>query len=106
MAKKYELSPASRLDLIDIEDATFERFGIVQALLMNDAFVAAFEKLAENPGIGHLRKDLSPPGEEFFYWPVKNTFLIVYRVKAQAVEIVRVLHGRRHVEALLKQSEE
>lgn len=106
MAKKYELSPASRLDLIDIEDSTFERFGIEQALLMNDEFVATFEKLAENPDIGHLREDLSPLEEEFLYWPVKNTFLIVYRVRAQTVEIVRVLHGRRHVEALLRRSEE
>jgi len=101
VTKTYELSPASRQDLVDIEDATLEQFGLEQALRMHDEFAAAFEKLAENPGLGHIRENLSPSGKHFHYWPVKKTFLIVYRAGSSPLQIVRVLHGKRHVKAIL-----
>jgi len=49
------------------------------------------QQLAEMPYIGH-------PGLEpgIRYWSVHRTpYLIVYRVKAEAVEILRLWHGRR-----------
>ena len=95
------LSPASRLDLIEIEDSTLEQFGLEQALRMNDEFTAAFKKLAKNPDLGHIREDLSPSNEIFHYWPVKKSFLIVYRAGSSPLQIVRVLHGKRHVKAIL-----
>jgi plasmid stabilization system protein ParE len=58
----------------------------------------ALRKLARNPGIGHLRSDLAC--EPLRYWCVRR-YLIIYRGEKRPVEIVRVLHGARDVQAIL-----
>jgi toxin ParE1/3/4 len=61
---------------------------------------AAFRLLASRPEAGHLRQDLTPLPVKF--WPVFS-YLIVYDPAARPLGIVRVLHGRRDVEAILDQ---
>jgi plasmid stabilization system protein ParE len=59
---------------------------------------AAIHKLAENPGVGHKRQDLTNQAVRF--WRVYN-YLIVYRAEARPIEIARVLHGYRDIASLL-----
>ena len=56
--------------------------------------------LAETPGAGHVRLDLTSRSVRF--WQVRRTYLIVYRELPEAIEIVRVLHGNRDVATLLR----
>lgn len=61
-------------------------------------FYDAFAQLAEAPGIGHSRSDLT--SLPVFFWTVRDRYAVVYR-KSQPLEIVRVLSWKRDVEALL-----
>jgi toxin ParE1/3/4 len=64
---------------------------------------AAFRLLASHPEAGHLRQDLTPLPVKF--WPVFS-YLIVYDSVAWPLAIVRVLDGRRDVEAILNRGTE
>ncbi len=61
---------------------------------------AAFQMLAENPGIGHSRDDLTTD-EQIRFWTVGPS-LIAYRQKKGIVEILMVERGERDWEHLFK----
>jgi toxin ParE1/3/4 len=56
------------------------------------------ELLAEQPGIGRLRSELEPDLRSF----VVGRYLIFYRPLDDGIEVVRVLHGARDIEAALR----
>jgi len=58
----------------------------------------AFEAIADSPGIGHKREDLT--AYPVLFWPV-GAYLIVYRATSRHVEIVAVTQGARNVPAFL-----
>lgn len=60
--------------------------------------VDAFETLADVPGKGHKRPDLTPRDVLFFS---VYQYMIVYR-RAELLEVVAVLHGKRDVKRLLE----
>lgn len=62
-----------------------------------DAIAGACRRLAENLQLGPARPDLAA---ELRYLPV-GRYLILYRETAAGIEIVRVLHGARHLPGLL-----
>jgi toxin ParE1/3/4 len=57
----------------------------------------ACEHLAQNPGMGPARPDLAPD----FRYSVIGNYLILYREAAEGIEIVRVVHGARHLPDLI-----
>lgn len=61
--------------------------------------LAAFERLAEMPGLGHTRSDLTT--QPLLFWPIRRRYFVIYRIRMGTIEIVRVLDGRRDVAALL-----
>ena len=63
-----------------------------------DEIYQAIYRLAEFPGMGHLREDLID--EPLRFWSVYQ-YLIIYRAEAQPIEIVRVVSGYRDVTQLL-----
>ncbi len=65
---------------------------------IRDEIFEALNKLARTPGMGHLRSDLAE--EPLRFWCVRS-YLIIYRAEKRSVEIVRVLHGARDVQAIL-----
>jgi len=65
---------------------------------IRDELFDALRKLARTPGIGHFRSDLA--GEPLRFWCLRS-YLIIYRGEKRPVEIVRVLHGARDVQAIL-----
>jgi plasmid stabilization system protein ParE len=69
------------------------------AVRVRDAIHDAVGKLAERPGIGHTRQDLTDRPVKF--WSVYS-YLIVYDSESRPLTIVAVLHGARDVEQLLK----
>ena len=59
----------------------------------------AMRKLARTPGIGHFREDLTDRRQRFF---LVYSYLIVYRPETKPLQIVRVVHAARDIQALLE----
>lgn len=86
----YELSAPARLDLLKIWNHIAEENTDAADRVMTN-LRAAMEQLAEFPGIGHRRPDVS---ENYRCWRVYS-FIIIYRPESKPMGIVRVLHGHR-----------
>jgi len=67
------------------------------------AATAAFDQLAQMPGLGAPRDDLNTNLGTLRMWPVPEfpKYLIFYRATTEAVEIIRVLHGAQNVEWII-----
>ena len=58
----------------------------------------AFSGLAQMPGMGHIREDLTSYSVRF--WTV-GAYLIIYRADRQPIEIVAVTQGSRDIPTFL-----
>ena len=58
--------------------------------------------LAQKPQSGSQRRDVTTLPVHF--WTVQQypNYILVYRPETQPLEIVRILHGKRHLKRLLK----
>jgi toxin ParE1/3/4 len=98
---RYLLSPEAKADIGEIRDYLVSKGGPRLARYILREMTEAFRLLAANPEAGHHRDDLTPLPVKF--WPVFS-YLIVYQA-ADPLAIVRVLHGRRDVAAILEGDE-
>ena len=96
--KPYLVAPEAEDDLRQIWRYLLEEAGLAVANQIQGELVEAFEGLADVPGKGHKRSDLT--NRDVLFFSVYQ-YLIVYR-PTELVEIVAVLHGKRNVERLLK----
>jgi len=76
-----------------------ERSSLAIADRVETAIREKFAFLAQTPGAGHRRRDLTEADVKFF--PVYS-YLIVYRPETTPLQIASILHGRRDVELILK----
>ena len=96
---KFVLAPAANSDLLEIWNYYAVEIGDVSlADRMRDEIFGGIRAAARKPDIGHLRRDLAD--EPLRFWRVRN-YLIVYRSDAKPIQVVRVLHGARDVQAVL-----
>lgn len=58
----------------------------------------AAKLLAKSPGLGRARPELRT---DLYSYPVASKYIIYYRVTDEGIEIARVLHGARQVDASL-----
>lgn len=98
---RYRLTPLAERDLEEIVDYISEESGRDRAHAVLREILAAAERLAGMPGMGHGRADLT--GEPVRFWSVYS-YLIVYRPEVRPLEVVRVVSGRRDVKAALGES--
>lgn len=94
----YSLSPAADEDVFEIWRDLAKQAGYAIANRVEGELYEAFGALAEVPGQGHRREDLTRKDLLFFN---VYSYMIVFRI-ADPIEIVRVLHGRRNLKRLLK----
>jgi toxin ParE1/3/4 len=95
--KRFDLARRAIGDLKDIwEFVSADNFDAADRLL--EDFYRAFGQLAEMPGIGHKRGDLT--NRTVLFWPV-HAYLVIY-TNSKPIRIVRVVHGKRDVKKLLK----
>jgi antitoxin ParD1/3/4 len=94
---EFVLTPAAEGDLLKIIEY-LEGDNPSAVLKVVDALDDAMQRLADNPGIGHLRPDLTD--QDVRFWSVFK-YLVIYRPDTKPLQIVRVLHGRRDVKRLL-----
>ena len=96
--KSYLVSLEAEDDLRQIWRYLLGEAGLAIANRIQGELVDAFESLAGAPGKGHKRTDLTSRDVLFFS---VYQYMIVYR-RAESVEIVAVLHGKRDLKRLLK----
>lgn len=99
MTRRYVLAPEAAIDLVQIWRYLKRQGGIETADRVESAIRDKIVFLAENPGVGHLRENLTNETVKFF--PVFS-YLIVYRPGTKPLQIVAILHGHRDVEHILK----
>lgn len=87
------ISPGADADLEAIWEY-IARDNAAAADRVEDALHAAMRMLVENPGLGHTRPDVANPAYRF--WTVKP-YIIAYRVEADTLIVVRVVHGTRDI---------
>jgi plasmid stabilization system protein ParE len=97
--KEYVLSKGAELDLDDIWEYIAQD-DIRAADRWIGRLFDAFDALAQNPGMGHKREDLT--AYPILFWPV-GAYLILYRVLSERIEIVAVTQGARDIPSFLRQ---
>lgn len=101
--RRVILRPRADLDI----DHQFEYLAVEAGLATARRFLGAlrgtFESLQENPELGSERTFTARRLAGLRAWPVKGfrRHLIFYIPSAEAIEIVRVLHGARDLLSLL-----
>lgn len=93
MKSQCYLSPAAENDIDEVITYLAQENPIAAHSFLS-ALYDAFDKLAENPDMGHLREDLTEKPVKF--WTFKWHYLIIYKPTPQP-EIVRVLSGFRDI---------
>ncbi len=85
------IAPAAKNDLRDIYQYGLQHWGQKQSENYLSAIKQQFWKLTQQPLMGRERPELWPDLRAF---PVKS-HTVFYRVSANAIDIIRVLHGRQ-----------
>jgi|SRR5579884_162415 len=99
MTSRYVLAPETARDLVDIWFYIKNQTDKKVADRIESAIRNRIEFLANHPGVGHWRRDLTELEVKFF--PVFS-YLIVYRHKTKPLQVISILHGRRDVEKILQ----
>ncbi len=104
MTPGYRILPAADRDLDDQAAYLATQASLETALRFYDAASSTFDKIASMPGMGERWPSADPRLAGLHVWRVQGfeKHLIFYRHAADAIEIIRVLHGARDVESVLK----
>ena len=102
MSSRFVLSTPASQDLDEIFAYVLQEGGARRAGPVLDRLQQAMNDLAESPGKGHKREDLTDAPVRF--WSVWS-FLVVYKPGTKPLEIVRILHGARDVGTILEQDQ-
>ncbi|MBI5094031.1 MAG: type II toxin-antitoxin system RelE/ParE family toxin [Candidatus Hydrogenedentes bacterium] len=97
----------AKRDIIELADY-IARDSLEAAEQFIVAVVAAFRFLTQTPGAGARRDYLDPSLTGLRIWPVRGfeKHLVFYRETVEGLEIVRVLHATRDIEALFRSEDE
>ena len=98
MPPRFVFTEEAETQLLEILDYLADE-SEAAANRVRDAIHDAVGKLAERPGIGHTRDDLTDRPVKF--WSVYS-YLVVYDPQSRPLTIVAVLHGARNVQLLLE----
>ena len=96
--KRYVLAPVAARDLAEIwrylkRQSSKETADRIESMIREKiAFLADF------PGAGHWRRDLTSAPVRFF---AVYSYLIIYRPGTKPRQVVSILHGNRDVERIL-----
>lgn len=91
---RFVVRPRARIDIDGIWDYIAED-SVAQADAFVDRMTAKFKLLAHQPDLGRPRDDLMPNLRSFPF----ERYIIFHLPISDGIELVRVLHGARDVEA-------
>ena len=95
---RFVLSREATADLREVYDYIAADDPAAAGRVLEDLRIA-MHRLAEHPGLGHLREDLAD--EALRVWTV-HSYLVIYRPDARPLQVVRVLSGYRDIAALFE----
>ncbi len=87
----YRLSSQADQDLEEIYDYTKQEFCHKQAVKYLSGFEELFQKLIQNPHMGHERLEI----KEVLRSIPKDSHVVFYRIRSGHIRIVRILHARK-----------
>jgi toxin ParE1/3/4 len=98
MRARYILAPTAARDLVAIwkyikRESSQEIADRVESVILDRLAL-----LADTPGAGHRRDDLTSADVRFF---AVYSYLIVYRAHTLPLQVASILHGSRDVERIL-----
>jgi antitoxin ParD1/3/4/toxin ParE1/3/4 len=96
----FQLAEDAIVDIDAIWLYLLEREDLETADRIVTEIFKGFDRLAEMPGIGHRRADLTSRSVLFYRI---FSYLIVYQPDSVPLAILGVLHGKRNVARLLRQ---
>lgn len=97
MNRFANLSILAKVDLADLWHYVAQD-NISAARRLNNKIIAKCQKLAEFPGMGRERSELSPGLRGF---PIDN-YIIYYRETDFGIDVIRILSGFRDIPALFE----
>jgi plasmid stabilization system protein ParE len=95
---RYQISSQARRDLYGIIDYITEDSPRASERV-RVAIMRAIARLAERPGMGHWRQDLTDRPLRF--WTVMDRYTVVYRDE-RPIEVIRIFGPGRDIASLLK----
>ena len=95
---KLVFSAQAREDLLEIEEYIGQA-NPRAAMNFLDKIMNRCEQIGQFPGIGRRRFELKTGYRSL----VEGQYIILYRVSNHQVEVVRVLHGKRDFEQIMKE---
>jgi toxin ParE1/3/4 len=90
--RQYELSGPAQRDLREISDYIASDRPSA-AIRVVDALRSKCQDLAEMPGMGRQRDELSPGVRSFPVLP----YIVFYRESDTGIQVLRILHGARDI---------
>jgi plasmid stabilization system protein ParE len=100
MSRRIVITHSAENDLCGIWDYIARRGSADAADKVQREFEAAFQKLAEMPGLGHYRQDV----RHYRFWRVYS-YLIAYRFSSDRLTVYRVVSGHRNLRRLFQEPE-
>jgi plasmid stabilization system protein ParE len=102
MPSGFQLTPRALNDLSEIWDYIAED-NVSAANRVESAILSACTSLARHPLLGSKRTEITPLPVRF--WTVTRfpNFIVVYRPDTKPLQVIAVVHGKRNIEALLKE---
>ncbi len=102
MSRVLRVLPAARTDILTCFEYLRVHGDMSRAWHFVDCLDESFQRLQQMPFIGPARKFQQSRLRNLRQWPVKEfeDYLIFYRVTHKRIDITRILHGRRDLEAL------
>lgn len=94
---RYLLSGKAQIDLEEIYDFSFDKFGQFQADFYFEKLLDRLDQIAKFPEVGVRRADLNEKIRSL----LSESHLIFYEVQEAHILIVRVLHHSRDIEKYL-----
>jgi len=103
MTPRVSVLPAADRDIDGQAVYLMREASLETALRFYDATAATFDKLARMPGMGERRESSNPRLAGLRVWRIDGfpDHLLFYRPVEGGIEIIRVLHGARDVDAVL-----
>lgn len=99
MTRSLKLRPRAEVDLVEIWEYTAEQWSEDQANNYLRELSSVFDLLLDHPKIARERCEFSPPVR---IHPVRS-HVIIYEARAEAVEVVRIVHSRSNWANLLSE---
>ena len=104
MTPRVRVLPAADRDIDGQAGYLMHEASLEIALRFYDATAATFENLARMPGMGEQRETANPRLAGLRVWRIEGfaNHLIIYRPIDGGIEIIRVLHAARDIDAVLE----